>query len=70
MVRTSYPVVYRPATVVFLKPAGEGTDVVQPVRMADAEGTQWIALYLMQRQGDGTWLTNGCRLARSEGQIT
>lgn len=70
MVRLGYPVVYRHSTVAFLKPAGDGTDVVQPVRMADADGISWIAVYLMQRQEDGTWLTNGCRLARSEGQLT
>lgn len=70
MVRLGYPVVYRHSTVAFLKPAGDGTDVVQPVRMADADGILWIAVYLMQRQEDGTWLTNGCRLARSEGQLT
>lgn len=70
MVRAGYPVVYRPAAVTFLKPSGGGGDVIQPVRMADAEGTLWIALYLMQRQADGSWLTNGCRLQRSEGQFT
>jgi hypothetical protein len=70
MVRTGYPVVYRPAAVAFLKPSGGGADAIQPVRMTDAEGTLWIAIYLMQRQADGSWLTNGCRLQRSEGQVT
>jgi hypothetical protein len=70
MVRTGYPVVYRPAAVNFLKPTGGDGEVIQPVRMSDADGTRWIALYLMQRQADGSWLTNGCRLQRSEGQVT
>ncbi len=72
MVRTGYPVVYRPAAVDFPRAFGRrrrGDPAL--VRMADAEGTQWIAIYLMQRQRDGTWLTNcGCRLQRSEGQVT
>jgi Domain of unknown function (DUF4864) len=70
MVRSGYPVVYRPASVHFLKPVADEGAVIQPVRMTDADGTAWIALYLMQRQPDGVWLTNGCRLARSEGQVT
>ena len=70
MVRTGYPVVYRPAAVIFLRPSGGTGTVIQPVRMADGEGTLWIAVYLMQRQADGSWLTNGCRLKHSEGQVT
>lgn len=70
MVRNGYPVVYRPASVVFLKPEKDGEEILQPVQMTDAEGRVWIALYTMQRQGSGAWLTNGCRLARSGGQVT
>jgi len=74
MVRNSYPVVYRPAAVAFLAPfpasAADGAQVLQPVRMTDADGLLWIAVYMMQRQPDGAWLTNGCRLARSQGQVT
>ena len=70
MVRTSYPVVYRPASVIFLKPEQDGDQVLQPVQMSDSDGIVWIALYTMQRQGNGAWLTNGCQLARSRGQVT
>jgi hypothetical protein len=70
MVRNGYPVVYRPASVAFLKPEKEGDEILQPVQMTDEEGRVWIALYTMQRQASGAWLTNGCRLARGKGQVT
>ena len=68
MVRTSYAVVYRPRSVLFEAPVLIDGEVVQPVRMTDAEGRGWIALYPMQRQPDGSWRTNGCQLGRLAGQ--
>jgi hypothetical protein len=70
MVKKGYPVVYRPASVIFLKPVPDDDAVIQPVRMTDADGRIWIAVYLMERQAAGGWLTNGCQLGRSEGQVT
>ena len=68
MVRTSYAVVYRPRSVAFEAPVAIDGQVVQPVRMTDAEGRAWLALYPMQRQPDGTWRTNGCQLWKLAGQ--
>ena len=70
MVRRSYAVVYRPSSVAFEAPLLIGGEVVQPVRLTDAEGRAWLALYPMQRQPDGSWRTNGCRLARLAGTQT
>ena len=70
MVRTSYAVVYRAQSVQFDAPVVVEGDVLQPVRMTDAEGRAWLALYPMQRQPDGTWRIDGCRLARLAGQET
>ena len=67
MVRRSYAVVYRPRSVFFEAPLVVDGELVQPVRLTDAEGRGWIALYPMQRQPDGTWRTNGCRLLRLDG---
>ena len=67
MVRSSYPVVYRPKTVRFDPLVFVGEEVVQPVRMTDAEGRSWIAQYPMQRQADGAWRINGCQLVRLSG---
>lgn len=54
MVRTSYAVVYRPRSVQFEAPVVVDGEVVQAVRMTDAEGRAWIALYPMQKQPDGS----------------
>jgi hypothetical protein len=64
MVRSDYAVVYRPRKVEFDKPAVIDGAVMQPVKMIDAQGTAWIAVYPMQRQANGRWRINGCQVAR------
>ena len=68
MVRTGYPVVYRPKSVQFEKPAVVDGEVIQPVRMTDADGEAWIAFYPMQREPDGRWRINGCQLEKVRGR--
>jgi hypothetical protein len=70
MVKTSYAVVYRPQSVNFEEPMLLEGELVQPVSLTDAQGHAWIAIYPMQRQPDGSWRTNGCRLARLAGTRT
>jgi hypothetical protein len=62
VVRVSYRAVYRPSAVVFLELVTLGPDAVQQVRITDRGGQAWLAYYAMQRQRDGSWRTNGCRL--------
>ena len=69
MVRTDYPVVYRPKTVQFEGPVIVDGELIQPVKMTDAEGRAWIALYPMQREPDGGWRISGCQLARLPGRV-
>ena len=64
MVQASYPVVYRPHSVKFEMLKVIDDQVFQPVRMFDAEGQAWIALYGMERQPDGSWRIDGCQLGR------
>lgn len=61
MVRTQYAVVYRPKSVQFQVPEIVDGQVVQPVRMTDAAGRAWLAVYPMLREAGG-WRTNGCLL--------
>lgn len=70
MVKTAYPVVYRPASVQFLTPQRTQDSLMQPVRMSDASGKAWTALYRMEPQKDGGWLISGCVLARVSGEET
>ena len=69
MVRSEYPVVYRPKSVQFEPPEFVEGQVVQTVRMADAAGRQWLAIYPMLREA-GRWRTNGCLLQRLQGVQT
>jgi Domain of unknown function (DUF4864) len=62
MVRDSYQAVYRPASVTFLEVALVNDEVVQKVRLSDSAGAVWLALYPVERQKDGSWKTNGCKL--------
>lgn len=68
MVRASYPVVYRPAGVVFLDPVTLDGEVAQPVQMVDEAEQVWLALYRMQRQPDNSWRINGCVLKTLPGE--
>ena len=62
--RTSYRAVYRPARVAFLDLVLMGDEVVQPVQLTERSGAVWVAYYAMQRQKDGAWRVNGCRLVQ------
>ncbi|HKX43461.1 MAG TPA: DUF4864 domain-containing protein [Burkholderiaceae bacterium] len=70
MVRVGYPVVYRHASVAFLKPQRLGGELVQGVHLSDENGTLWLALYRLQRQKDKSWRISGCQLVQAEGRVT
>lgn len=70
MVRSAYPVVYRPRSVDFQPALILQGVVVQPVRMTDADGHGWLAVYPMERQPDGSWRIDGCQLGKLAGQET
>jgi hypothetical protein len=70
MVRDSYPAVYRPASVAFLKLERRGDRVQQAVQLTDSRGRPWLALYEMQRLGDRTWRVAGCVLSANDDQST
>ena len=69
MVQRGYPVVYRPASVAFLKPNGKNDDVIQRVQMTDADGESWLAIYSLQRQKNKTWRITGCSVVENKGRM-
>lgn len=69
MVRTSYPVVYRPVSVAFLKPERVDDALFQGVHLTDADGNLWLAVYRMVRQRDKSWRIAGCQLVHAVGQV-
>jgi len=70
MVKSQYPVVYRPKSVRFQPPEFVHGEVVQPVRMTDSAGGAWLALYPMRREPGYGWRTDGCLLHRLPGVQT
>jgi hypothetical protein len=64
MVRTGYFPVYRAEQVSFRDIAIENGVPVQPVEIHGADGEGVLALYLMERQPDGSWKINGCIIAK------
>jgi len=70
MVRTGYPVVYRPATINFLVPVWLDGKLVQGVHLTDADGTLWLAIYRLERQPDKSWRISGCDVQPASGKST
>lgn len=59
-VREQYPMLMHPTSVLFLKPATDGTIALQKVRMSDDQGASWTLTYLLSREGDNQWRIAGC----------
>jgi hypothetical protein len=70
MVRTGYPVVYRPSSVLFHPLQVVNGEPVQVVQMSDATGHVWLAVYRMQRQPDAAWRIDGCVLRQADSRST
>ena len=60
LMQSAYPMVYRPATVVFHKPEAQGGTVLQLVEITDQRMKSWIAMFAVERQPDKSWAISGC----------
>lgn len=69
MVRRSYPVIYRPASVAFLKPESKDGQAIQRVQMLDERSEEWLVIYSLQRQKDKAWRITGCRVVSNKGRM-
>ena len=70
MVRDGYPVVYRPASVTFLKPEWIDSKLLQRVQMTDTAGAPWMVVYELERQSDKSWRIAACVAARGAARST
>lgn len=74
MVRTSYPVLLNPTSVVFLKVVrandGVADELRQSVQLTDTDGRLWLATYHLLRQADKSWRIGGCDLVSNQGRAT
>ena len=69
MVRASYPVVYRPASTLFLPAQVDGMQALQKVQMSDAKGEAWIAVYTLEKQKNKAWRITGCLVVENKGSV-
>ncbi len=69
LVRKEYPMVYRPASVVFLRTEGKDDEAFQRVQILDADGNSWLAVYSLQRQKNKSWLITGCVVVESRSRM-
>lgn len=69
MVRSGYPVVYRPTAVSFFKPQAMDGGFIQRVQLTDADGGVWLATYQLEQQRDRSWRISGCDVVPSEGLV-
>ncbi len=68
MVEKGYAPVLRPRRYSFEKAEDAGDDeIAQGLSLQDENGTDWVALYLLQKQGDGEWHITGCHLKKAPG---
>lgn len=69
VVRSEYPMIYRPTLVAFLKPEGKNNLVIQRVQMLDASGDAWLAIYSLQRSKGKVWRITGCVVMENKGRM-
>ncbi len=67
MVQQGYPAVYRAQSLTFGTLIDGGEVLLQQVYLVGPSGKSWVAAYLVQQQGDGSWRINGVQLTPDKG---
>ena len=62
MVRKGYAPVYRHKSFEFGEGRAADGRIAQTVRIIDADGNPWDALYTLEQEADGSWKITGCVL--------
>jgi hypothetical protein len=64
LVRDHYAPVYRRREVDFGEAKVDGDTIAITATLVDGDNHVWTALYTLERQPDGKWLINSCKLLR------
>lgn len=67
MVSQQYKPVFRPQSFTFGRIADKGNGPVQEVYITGPAGKDWVAVYTLEKQQDGSWKINGCYLQPDTG---
>ncbi len=62
LIKEKYPPIYRHRLAIFSAPEMVDGYALQIVRLTDRDNLVWLAVYRMQRETDGNWKVEGCRL--------
>lgn len=68
MVQSAYMPVYRPSNVRFERYVERDGQMFQEVRLTGPKGGDWLALYTLETQDDGSLRITGCQLVKQETQ--
>jgi len=66
MVKAGYATVYHPQSANFGALVDVDGQTVQKVHLIGPDGHPALALYVMEREADGTWKIDGCQLTESD----
>ena len=69
MVRQGYRPVYRPRSWSFGPIRETAGRIEQIVDIVDAEGVEWAARYVLEKQPDGSWKITACHLLKKPGEM-
>ena len=67
MVRQQYPQVFRPRSFEFGRLVDGPAGPVQEVYITGPAGKDWLAVYTLEQQADGSWKISGCYLVPDKG---
>lgn len=67
MVSQQYQPVFRPQSFTFGRIADKGNGPVQEAYITGPAGKDWVAIYTLEKQPDGSWKINGCFLQPDTG---
>lgn len=67
MVRQQYPQVFRPQSFEFGRLKSSPTGPVQEAYITGPAGKDWLAVYTLEQQADGSWKINGCYIVPDNG---
>lgn len=62
MVKDQYSPIYRPHEVILSQPEVVEGAVIQLAGITDSEDRVWVAIFLMQQEGDSSWKIDSCQL--------
>ena len=65
MVQNGYAPVYRHKSFEYADTDTKGNWIGQRVRIIDANGDAWVALYTLEQQSDGSYKITGCSLLKA-----